>query len=171
MTGDGIHFVSNFDSSLSVANTFVGNNGGYGIFVQPVGSASVTAVFERVRAQYNGPNGYGIALDASLTAGSVNGTATDTVSSNNGGGFLVQGSPSNVNNLMVMRSVAANNHTAVQGDTVNSAKSSTVFISESTITGNFLACNGVGKSYGDNTIKYNVEDFCNAGDFSLTGKE
>src|SRR6516162_1992124 len=100
MTGDGIHFVSNFDSSLSVANTFVGNNGGYGI-----------------------------ALDASLTAGSVNGTATDTVSSNNGGGFLVQGSPSNVNNLMVMRSVAANNHTAVQGDTVNSAKSSTVFIS------------------------------------------
>jgi hypothetical protein len=37
--------------------------------------------------------------------------------------------------------------------------------SESTITGNFLACNGVGKSYGDNTIKYN------AGDFSLTGKE
>ena len=55
MTGDGIHFVPNVISHLSVANTFVGNNGGNGILVQPVGSASVTAVFDRVRTQFNGP--------------------------------------------------------------------------------------------------------------------
>src|SRR6516162_9592864 len=99
MTGDGIHFASNFISHLSVTNSFVGHNGGNGILVQPVGSASVTAVFERVRAQYNGANGYGITLDASLTGGSVNGTATDTVSSDNGGGFSTSAGQNNQSNL------------------------------------------------------------------------
>jgi hypothetical protein len=154
MTGDGIHFVPNVISHLSVTNTFVGKNGGNGILVQPVGSASVTAVFERVRAQYNGANGYGIALDASLTAGSVNGTATDSVSSDNGGGFLVQGSSANINNLMVLRSVAANNHTGVQGSF------STVYISQTSITNNVLSCNGTVDSYLDNPVAFNGTDGC-----------
>src|SRR5215472_4890146 len=84
MTGDGIRFVSNFISHLSVADTFVGNNGGNGIAVQPVGSASVDAVFERVRAQYNGQNSSGILIEADLTGGTVSGNAMDTVSSYNG---------------------------------------------------------------------------------------
>jgi hypothetical protein len=92
MTGDGIHFVSNFISHLSVTNTFVGHNVGNGILVQPVGSASVSAVFDRVRAQFNGgANSSGIFLDGTATGGPVNGTATDTVSSDNGGGFLANG--------------------------------------------------------------------------------
>src|SRR6516165_7703504 len=116
LTGQGINFVPITGiSSLSVTYTYVGNNGGYGILVQPSGSASATAVFNHVEAQYNGPNAYGIALDGSLTSGTVDGTATDSVSSNNGGGFLVQSNSNVANgNLMVLRSVAANNHTGLQ---------------------------------------------------------
>jgi len=115
MTGDGIHFVSNFISHLSVTNTFVGHNVGNGILVQPVGSASVTAVFDRVRAQFNGgANSWGILLDGTATGGPVNGTATDTVSSDNGGGFLANGA---IANMIVTHSVAANNQTGIKGST------------------------------------------------------
>jgi hypothetical protein len=76
MTGDGIHFVPNVSSNISIANTFVGNNAGYGVLVQPVGSASVSVVFDRAKTQYNGQNAYGISLDATQTSGTVNGTAT-----------------------------------------------------------------------------------------------
>jgi hypothetical protein len=158
MTGDGIHFISNFDSSLSISNSFVGNNGGYGILVQPRGSASVTAVFERVRTQYNGANAYGISLDATVTTGTVNGTATDSVSSNNGGGFLVQGGNlGGNNNLMVLRSVVSNNHTALQGDLNPESPSPAILrVSETTVTNNILGCNGFVNTYGDNTINTNV---------------
>jgi hypothetical protein len=134
MTGDGIHFISNFDSSLSIENTFVGNNAGNGILVRPVGSASVTAVFERVRTQYNGL--WGIFLDGNVTSGFIAGTATDSVSSNNGTGFAAQGAAS----LFVVRSVAANNNTGVQG----------VVLAQNTINNNLTACSGVTVSYGDN---------------------
>ena len=134
--------------------------------MQPVGSASVTAVFERVRAQYNnGRASSGISLDASATGRTINGTATDTVSSDNGsgndgGGFRIEGNQSNTNNLTVVRSVAANNHTGVLGDTEGFP--STAFISQTTITNGVFACNGVVESYQDNTIHNNEVDVCDA---------
>ena len=61
MTGDGIHFAppgaGNSPQSISVSNTFVGNNGGNGIFVQPQDLKSATAMFERVVTQYTAPSG------------------------------------------------------------------------------------------------------------------
>jgi hypothetical protein len=150
MTGDGIHFISNFDSSLSMANSFVGNNAGNGILVQPVGSAAVTAVFERVRAQYNGANG--ITLDGGATAGIILGTATDTISSNNGGrGFLSKHN----SNLFVVRSVAANNPTGVQG-----VSGGFVFIAQSLINNNVTNCGGATGSYGDNYSNNFQSDGC-----------
>ena len=151
MTGDGIHFVPNVISHLSVANTFVGNNGGNGILVQPVGSASVTAVFERVRAQYNGVNsfGSGISLDVDATAGTVSGTATDTVSSKNSNGFTAEGI---LASLTVVRSVAANNHTGVQGTGPSPGAFGIVYFGESTITNNVVACNSQVESFRDNYI-------------------
>jgi hypothetical protein len=164
LTGQGINFVpTTGTSSLSVSHTYVGNNGGYGILVQPSGSASATAIFDYVQAQYNGPNAYGIALDGSLTSGALNGTATDTVSSNNGGGFLVQGQANNTstqNSLMVVRSVAANNHTGVQGDFGNPF-TAIAFISQTTITNNVLGCNGLTNTFGDNTVARNGTNLCN----------
>jgi hypothetical protein len=155
LTGQGINFVPITGiSSLSVTYTYVGNNGGYGILVQPSGSASATAVFNHVEAQYNGPNAYGIALDGSLTSGTVDGTATDSVSSNNGGGFLVQSNSNVANgNLMVLRSVAANNHTGLQA--LNLGALPVLRVSETTVTTNVLACNGQVETYQDNTINNN----------------
>ena len=159
MTGDGIHFVSNVISSLSVANTFVSNNGGNGILVQPVGSASVTAVFERVRTQYNGVNsfGSGISLDVDATAGTVSGTATDTVSSNNSNGFTAEGI---LASLTVVRSVAANNHTGVQGTGPSPGAFGVVYFGESTITNNVVACNSKVDSFRDNYIIGNGDNSC-----------
>ena len=159
MTGDGIHFVSNVISSLSVANTFVSKNGGNGILVQPVGSASVTTVFERVRTQYNGLNsfGSGISLDVDATAGAVSGTATDTVSSNNSNGFTAEGI---LASLTVVRSVAANNHTGVQGTGPSPGAFGIVYFGESTITNNVVACNSQVESFRDNYIIANGNNSC-----------
>ena len=147
MTGDGIHFVSNFISHLSVTNTFVGNNGGNGILVQPVGSASVDAVFERVRIQFNSQNAWGIALDSSQTAGTVKGTVTDSTLLYNGGGFLLTGNsdPQNVGTLV--RSLVASNNTGVEETGIG-----TVYISQTTITNSTLDCSGRVFSYRDNIV-------------------
>jgi len=161
MTGQGINFIpTTGTSSMAISHTYVGNNGGYGILVKPSGSTSATAVFDHVQAQYNGPNAYGIALDGSLTTGSVNGTATNTISSNNGGGFLLRGQNAD-NSLMVLQSVASYNHTGVQGDAL--------IISQTTITNNALSCVGLVETYLDNTITHNELDFCSLA--SVIGKE
>src|SRR5215471_12646827 len=93
LTGDGIHFAPAASSGLSVSHSWVGNNGGFGIVVRPTGSASVTAVFDGVTTQYNGASSYGLSLDAFTTTGAITGTATGSVSSDNGGGFIAQSLP------------------------------------------------------------------------------
>jgi hypothetical protein len=162
VTGDGIHFVPTTSSSISVSNSFVGNNGGYGILVQPQGSASVTAIFDRVRAQYNGANAYGISLDSTATTGTVSGTATDSVSSNNGGGFIAQGGSGQgtpgTASLALVRSLAANNQTGVAGGNVGLG--GVVFISQTTISNNMFSCELLTKTYGDNVVISNNPNSC-----------
>jgi hypothetical protein len=159
MTGDGIHFVPNVISHLSVTNTFVGKNGGNGILVQPVDSASVTAAFERVRTQYNGVTtfGSGISLDVGATSGTVSGTATDTVSSDNYAGFTASGV---LASLTVVRSVAANNNTGVQGTGPSPGVFGVVYFGESAITNNVVACNSQAESFRDNYIIGNGNNSC-----------
>jgi hypothetical protein len=144
---------------LSVSHSYVGNNGGHGILVQPSGSASATATFNHVETQYNGQFFYGIALDATSTSGTVNGTVEDSVSSNNGGGFLIQSNiPNSITNLTVVRSVATNNHAGVQG-----GGEAYLWISESTINNNVVGCNGLVNSYQDNVVLGNLSGDCLAG--------
>jgi hypothetical protein len=163
MANDGIHFIPSNSGSISVSNTFVGNNGQYGIWVAPQGSASATAVFDRVLAQFNGPFTYGIALDGEQTTGTVSGTATDSVSSSNGGGFLAQGNlptPQQVI-LTVVRSVAANNHTGVRGfGTGSNIFAGVANIAQSTITNNVVGCEGITQTYVDNYSYGNSIDEC-----------
>jgi hypothetical protein len=164
LTGNGILFVPTSSGDFSVSDTFVGNNGAHGILVQPTSSASVTAVFNRVEAQYNGANAYGIRIDATLTSGTIQATATDTVSSNNGGGFHVQAAVQGRASLMLVRCVAAYNHTGVQaGDFAAGAAEGTILISQVAITSNVVGWNSNHDpgstdgffSYGDNTIGLN----------------
>jgi hypothetical protein len=159
LTGDGLHFAPAASSSLSVSHSWIGNNGGYGIVVRPTGSASVSVVLDGATMQYNGTSAYGLSLDASTTTGAINGTVTDSVSSNNGGGFIAQFIPPGTASLMLVRSVAANNHTGVQAG----ASEGIVRMTQVTITGNvngWLDLTGGGGngvfSYGDNTIDGNT---------------
>ena len=166
LTGQGIDFVPSTSSSLSVLHTYVGSNGGYGILVQPSGSAS--AVVDHVEAQYNGAFAYGIALDGHSTSGLVNGTVTDSVSSNNGDGFLVlsNGTMAINGNLMVMRSLAANNHTGLQSSAGAGFDLNAPFlrISQTIVTNNVIPCSGLVQSYGDNTVNNNQQpDTCGGG--------
>jgi hypothetical protein len=148
MPDDGIHFVSNVISHLSVANSSVSKNGENGILVQPVGSASVTAVFERVRTQFNGA--HGIALDGRGTGGFIMGTATDTVSSDNvADGFLALAN----SDLVVVRSVAANNQTGAEGAV------GIVTLAQSTLNNNVNSCIGT-FTYGDNYVINSHSDGC-----------
>jgi len=159
LTGQGINFIPSDSSSLSVSHSYVGNNGGHGILVQPSGSASATATFNHVETQYNGPFFYGIALDATSTSGTVNGTVKDSVSSNNGGGFLIQSNiPNSLTNLTVVRSVATNNHTAVKG-----GNEAYLWISETTINNNIVGCDSLVNSYQDNIVLGNLSGDCLAG--------
>jgi len=168
LTGQGIDFVPSTSSSLSVLYTYVGSNGGYGILVQPSGSASASAVVDHVEAQYNGAFAYGIALDGHSTSGLVNGTVTDSVSSNNGDGFLVlsNGTMGINGNLMVMRSLAANNHTGLQSSAGAGFDLNAPFlrISQTIVTNNVIPCSGLVQSYGDNTVNNNQQqDTCGIG--------
>src|SRR3989442_1762058 len=49
-TRDGIQFLPNASSNLSVSNTLVADNGGSGILVNPFGSGNMLAAFNRVEA-------------------------------------------------------------------------------------------------------------------------
>jgi hypothetical protein len=163
MAADGINFIPTASSgSLSVSHSWVGNNGGYGIFVRPTGSATATVVFDGVTMQYNSASYYGLLLDASFTTGKVTGTVTDSVSSDNGGGFQAKGSTGAVADsasLMLVRSVAANNHTGLQAGDFDT-QTGIIRLSEVTIAGNvvdwinFTGGPGV-FSYGDNNIDGN----------------
>jgi hypothetical protein len=161
--GNGISFLPISLSNISVSHTRVGKNGGTGILVQPQGSASATADFEQVQTQDNGANFYGISIDATATTGTVNATATDSVSSNNGGGFIATAfNPGTT--LMLVRCAASNNHTGVQaGISTRGEDSGDVYMTQVAITGNVIGWQNATSSgsegvfsYGDNTIDANA---------------
>jgi hypothetical protein len=157
-TGNGISFLPTSSSGISVSRTVVGKNGGTaGILVQPQGSASATADLEQVQTQFNGANAYGINIDASATTGAIVATAQDSISSNNGGGFIAQASTSGTV-LMLVRCTASNNHTGVQSGNIVKPNGF-VYLSQVEIVGNVNGWlnfgNGEVLSYGDNTINAN----------------
>jgi hypothetical protein len=77
-------------------------------------------------------------MELSLDATSTTGTATDSISSNNGGGFIAKassGAAADAASLMLVRCVAANNHTGVQAGDAGTF-SGIVRMTQVTITGN-----------------------------------
>jgi hypothetical protein len=157
-TGNGINFQPEGSSGISVSRTFVGKNSFAGILVDPQGSASATADFEQVQTQYNAAS-YGIVIDANATTGSINATATDSISSNNGGGFIAQG-PNQQATLLLVRCTASNNHTGVQAGNNSPSSQGIVYLSQVAILGNVIGWLGIDGgtvfTYGDNTIEANT---------------
>jgi hypothetical protein len=161
-TQNGISFLPASVSSISVSRTLVSRNGGAGILVQPQGSASATADFEQVQTQYNGATAFGIAIDATATTGAIVATATDSISSNNGGGFIAESTVAGTT-LMLVRCTASNNSTGVQvGGGVSKSSRGIVYMTQVAITGNAVGwqietTSATGLfSYGDNTIDGNT---------------
>jgi len=137
LTQDGIDFnvnvSSGFTSSLHVSDTFVSYNGGSGISVQPGGSGTAAAVFERVESDLNFVNGF--VVSGSASTGIVIATANDSVAAGNGQvGFIAVGNATNssINTFDVFRSTSSNNNTGLKTDGNNSFMT----IGQSVITGN-----------------------------------
>ena len=69
LTGDGIDFFPDASTNLAVSDTFIANNGGSGIFVEP---GAVTATFNRVEVYKNDING--ILVSGEDSTGTLNAT-------------------------------------------------------------------------------------------------
>ena len=162
----GVFFLPDASSNLSVSNTLLSGNGGGGIMVRTfgTGAGTVKAVFNRVEA-YNNGNGAraegaraGIEISSGLSTGTINATIADSVSANNLRGYLVDANFAGARtNVMLLRSVAANNETGIVVQLQAIVRSA-----RSTVTGNALGWSatsgGVLQTYGDNYIDGNTDD-------------
>jgi hypothetical protein len=153
--GAGIDYEPNAASNLAVSDTYLADSIGAGIYVGPTGSGTVTAVLSRVEAD---SNGYGVAVDGSgKSAGtSVNATVADSVAAGNTnyGFYLSSISGGASTQMMVIRSVAANNGIGLY------AVDTTLWIGQSAVTGNAsgweVSGTGIIQSYGTNQINGNM---------------
>jgi len=152
-SGNGIEFfATGNNSSLSVSNTLVADNGGHGILVEPRGGGK--ARFSRVETYNNSRNG--IIVDSfQARSAEVKATVADSVAANNGeAGFKATSPGSGSSSLMVVRSVTANNATGLQTENTNSV----IRVSQSTVTGNTTGVSAGSASilsYGDNNVDGN----------------
>ena len=153
-TNNGIAFVPNGSSNLVMSDTFVANNkGGNGVAVVPSGSGAVTAVFNRVEADNNGD---GILVDSTSYLGTdLNATMSDSVAADNSGAGLKVNSNGTGFNVLMFRSVAANNGTGLIAQGMNAE----LRVDQSTVTGNASGwtalLGGAVQSYGNNSIDGN----------------
>jgi hypothetical protein len=155
MTGDGIDVIANVAAnakvSFTISNTFVSDNGGNGIFLQPSGSGNVQVVFNRVEAYNNAAHGIAV-VGSSLSSIRFDVSVVDSVAAGNSLVGIIADSTNAVITMTVLRSVAANNGTGVA---VAGALVAGIGISESLVAGNtkgWETINGQGVliSYGDN---------------------
>jgi hypothetical protein len=155
--GNGIDFLPNASSRLSVSSTVVADNGSFGMIVFPTGSGVVRAIFNRVEVNNNGIDG--ILVDGSSSTGSIKAAVFDSVAAHNGGAglkintILGQAAPL----VMLFHSVAAFNDTGVVSNGPGD-----VFIAQSGIFGNttsWTAGPSLGVfTYSDNYVDANDSD-------------
>ena len=135
--GTGINFAPNTFhlSQLYVSNTLVSDNGDgeAGIYINPTGSGRTNAVLNHVELLNNTSHG----LFVTTTSQTIDVTASDSVSANNGGNIIDASLQNGMNvNVMVRNSTIANNGSV--GLTARGVGGS-IRATRSTITGNFTA--------------------------------
>jgi hypothetical protein len=156
VTSDGIDFVPNATGNLLVSNTLVADNADVGIFVNPTGSGTVTAIFNRVEVSNN--SGEGIYLWGANSTGTIKATVAESVVAHNAnaGFFVDTGSGFAATTLTVFHSVSANNVDGIAA----TGTGATLRLAQTEVTGNSTAgwianAGGVIASYGDNYIDGN----------------
>jgi hypothetical protein len=153
LTGDGILFLPNAASSLSVSNTSASDNAGFGIQIQPSGSGAVHAVFNRVQANNNS---YGILTDGGGFTGTIHASVFDSVVAGNAVYGFYASSSGGFTDLTLFHSVAANNGTGLFANGANSI----IIVAQSLVTGNTNGwqtfSGGFVTSFADNYIVANT---------------
>ena len=155
-TSDGISFQSNVanPSQLSVSNTLVSDNGGYGIDISPLLLGTTNAVIDHVALQNNASGG----LAGQTSGQTVTVVVSESVSANSAGdGIYANSTGGNPVSITVRNSRIANN----AADGLHALGSgATIRVTRSTLTGNNTAwaavSTGVVVSYGDNNIDGNT---------------
>jgi hypothetical protein len=149
----GLAFAPIASSNLTVSDTLVADTD-TGIDVFPNGAGTFTALFNRVNVINN--NNDAITVGGSASTGTIDATASDTISAGNAGvGFTASTSAGHASTTFTLfHSVAANNNTGLiaQGG-------ATLRAAQSMVTGNssgwLTSTGGVVESYGDNYIDGN----------------
>jgi hypothetical protein len=156
-TGNGIELApTEGKANVSVLNTLVADNGGHGITADTgrLGTAVLNLVLSRVAALNNSQNGVFLTGQTDATS-KINASVLDSVAANNiGVGFSVSTGRDTAASLMVLRSLAANNHVGLNADDFTPG-GALIRVGQSTITGNDVAYSGNVSSYGDNNIDAN----------------
>jgi hypothetical protein len=155
-TSKGISFApASGTSELYLADLVIADTGEEGIRVEPTGSASAKAALDRVRVE-NG-SASGIVFGGALTTGAVTATVRDSVSvGNTFVGITAVEAGSGTTAVMIDRSASVNNATGIF------SFSATIFIGDSTVSGNGTGLSttsgGVIASYGTNKVNGNGTD-------------
>src|SRR5262249_44138785 len=134
--------------TFTLSNTFVADNGGNGIFVQPSGGGSLIVVLNRVEMYNNNAHGLGL---ASLAGVGFLAVVLDSVAANNAfSGYSIVGTNGVPASMWVVRSAAIAN--LALGAAADNAF---LFLSQNVMIGNvggaWTSTNGAQiSSYGDN---------------------
>ena len=162
-TSTGLSFFPVSNSSISVLNTLVSDNGGSGIILQSESTGVVVkAALQGVEIYNNSV--HGLWAVANSPNSEVSAVITDSVAANNGGnGFYASAkaisqpnfAPTNV---WVIHSVSANNSTGVASDGVDTGF---LFLGDSVVTGNQVSWSrtnpAILESFVDNYIIGNFD--------------
>jgi hypothetical protein len=155
MKAGGLIVGTSAESALTVTNSSFENNG-TGVQIQPSAGGSVFAAFDATQITGNSVNG-GLLLADSAGAGVIHVAVTNSVISNNTAGGVSVASSQSVTNLYLTHVQVTNNPTF---GVLSTGTEATVWIGQTTITGNPTQGYGVGtgsaiNSFDDNYIADN----------------
>jgi hypothetical protein len=166
-TGNGINLLPTASSNFTVTDTIVSNNATDGILVQPIGTGTTTARFERVQAT---GSEVGFEVYGGSATGTLKATATNSDASGNTTGFAVGSFTGQAaTTFTVANSTAANNSIdGLQTSSVNA----TMFVAGTTVSGNA----GFGFSVGPSSVmnsfgNTNITDTTNSGTLTKVSQQ
>jgi hypothetical protein len=150
LTSSGMALQPAAPARIAVSNTLVANNGVHGIYLQPHGTGTVSAVFKRVEAYSNGQEGIGIY--GNDMAGELEASAVDSVAAFNNDGFYAYGSLGSGGSAGVTLSVSRSTTRGNVRNGIRAEQNAYIYVDGSSLDGDWWAqaTSGCVRSYGDN---------------------